>query len=65
MARTRKEYINELIQNAQENIWQRELAIAYKQKIGEGDLNVDAALHNNKRDEEYIAFLCESLESES
>lgn len=55
---TKKDFINKLIQDAQENIWKNELAIAYKElNDDKSELNIEATKEHIKRDNEYIAFL--------
>lgn len=57
----RNDFINELISEAQKNIWKNELAIAYKEKNPDkSELSIKATEEHIKRDKEYIDFLqCE------
>lgn len=55
---TKNDFINQLINDAQTNIWKNELAIAYKQQNDDkSDLKIDATEEHIKRDKEYIVFL--------
>lgn len=55
MAKTRKEYLRELIEVAQEGIWKNELFLKYNKDLPED--KIKAAQEYIKRDEEYINFL--------
>lgn len=60
--KNRPEFIQELIQTAQESIWKNELAMKYTEAHGEGTdeekkLKIEACKHAIKKDTEYIEFL--------
>lgn len=62
MKKTFNEYVEELIQTAQESIWKNEMAIEYTNTFQEGtekdrELKIEACNHAIKRDKEYIEFL--------
>lgn len=58
MERTRQEYIKELIQVAQENIWRNELYLKY---YSDDKVKTDSAKEHIKRDSEYIENLKKEL----
>lgn len=63
MARTKKQFIKELIETAQDNIWKCELKLSY---LGEPESNPDkeqanAARLTIEKDTNYIAFLKKEL----
>jgi hypothetical protein len=58
MERTRQEYIKELIQVAQENIWRNELYLKY---YSDDKVKADSAKEHIKRDSEYIENLKKEL----
>lgn len=61
---TRNNFINSLIQTAQENIWKNQLAIAYKKDDkNTSDLNIAATEDHIKRDLAYIHFLKSNLDA--
>lgn len=64
----KQEYIQSLIQTAQETIWRNELAAKYNEQFGEGkdkEEKAKATAQAIEKDLQYIAFLqdqCESVE---
>lgn len=65
MERTRQDYIKELIQTAQENIWRNELFLKYYADTAD-EVQKNAAKEHIKRDNDYIEKLqCELSESVS
>lgn len=56
MERTREQYIKELIQNAQENIWRNELFLKYYSDDSD-KVKIDSAKEHIKRDSKYIENL--------
>lgn len=66
MAKSKNDFINELIQTAQDSIWKNELALEYTELYGEGTeaekkLKIDGCNHAIKKDQEYIEFLKSKL----
>ena len=62
MGKTKREFIEELIQTAQNNVWKCELAVAFREANPSGDDKKDsmdkkAAEINAQKDKEYIKFL--------
>lgn len=67
MGRTKKDFINELIETAQDSVWKNELALLYSEKFGTDDkdkeLKINSCKHAIEKDKEYIDFLkCELSE---
>lgn len=60
--RTKKEFINELLLAAKDNIWKNQLALKFATDYPSGtsqeqDLKIKSCEHAIKKDTEYIAFL--------
>lgn len=70
MGRTKKEFIEELIQTAQDAVWKNELVIAYRQTNPSGDekkdtVDIKACEHSIEKDKSYIGFLYGQLDQDS
>lgn len=62
MGKTKTEFIEELIQTAQDAVWKNELVIKYRQANPSGDekkdiVDIKACEHSIEKDKEYIEFL--------
>lgn len=70
MAKSKREFIQELIDTAQENIWKNELVIKYRQANPSGDekkdtVDLKACEHSIEKDKAYIDFLYGQLNQDS
>lgn len=65
MAKSKEQFIQELIETAQENVWKNELAKLFAQEFGDTadkDVKIKACEHAIKKDLEYIQFLNKQCE---
>ena len=66
MEHTKRQFIESLINTAQETIWKNELALAYTEKYGidgaDKEVKIKSCKHALTQDSEYIKFLQSQLD---